>query len=365
MTGRAPRWLVPVLTAGLLAGGGVVAEAAPARAAVTAADGGAADQPSPVRSAAAQAARDRVLKMAMSNLPSEIRVSAWLALRSSRGDEAIREWLAPGGGFELAVQRMKETRSRNRAFCERVARTHTATFAPEVHAAAERAVKGTDADRALFVKSGYAEAQKRDRAVREADAQHRRDVTAKDREFIRDVAEQDPGENVRVAARWALRPSATDADVAEFFGYGWASGAALDLEGYRLRGAEAETVRHYTLSRLVEKAVAAEAALKDAADAAQARVEAEAAWKAVADHSDTARQRLLAEQEAARAQAENWRNIARVAGDSADSLWKHIAEPAGANQDSWAKEQADAAGTAAFWKDMYDRAQDGEGRVKG
>lgn len=162
-----------------------------------------------------------------------------------------------------------------------------------------------------------------------------------------------------------MRPSATDADVTEFFGYGWASGATLDLEGYRLRGAEAETARHYTLSRLVEKAVAAEAALKDAADAARARVEAEAAWKAVADHSDTARQRWLAEQEEARAQAESWRNIARVAGESADSLWKHIAEPAEANQDSWAREQADAAGTAAFWKDMYDRAQDGESRVKG
>ncbi|MGW1199621.1 hypothetical protein ACWD4B_27845 [Streptomyces sp. NPDC002536] len=362
---RAQRWFVPVLTAGVLVGGMTVVGAAPARAAAPAATAVAVDQPSPVRAMAAQAARDRVLNMAMSNLPSEIRTSAWLALRSSRGDAAIAEWLAPGGGFDAAMRRMKETKNLNRAFCERVAGTHTVEFSPSVHAAAERALKGSDADRAAFAKSGYAEAQKRDRAAREADVRHRQEVAAKDRDFVRNIAEHDPGEQVRVAAQWALRPVATDADVEEFFGYGWSTGASLDLEAYRLRSADAETVRHHTLSLLIEKAMAAEEALKGSTDAAKARAEVEDAWKSVADHADAARRAWQAEQEAATAQAESWKKIAKAAEEDADGLWRHIAGSAETNQESWAKEQADAAGTAAFWKNMFDRAQDSENRVKG
>ncbi|MEU7166217.1 hypothetical protein AB0A70_16445 [Streptomyces morookaense] len=349
----------------MLAGTGTAAAVAPAQAGAPAAAAAVTDQPPPIRTAAAQAARDRVLKMAMSNLPAEIRSSAWLALRSSRGDEAIEEWFAPGGGFDAAMRRGKETKSLNRAFCERVAGTHTAEFSPAVHAAAERALMGSDADRAAFVKSGYAEAQKRDRAAREAGAQYRQEVVAKDRDFVRKIAEHDPGEQVRVAAQWALRPAATDADVEEFFGYGWAAGASLDLEAHRLQVAEAEAVRHRTLALLIEKAVAAEEALKGSTDAAKARAEAEEAWKSVAGHADAARRAWLAEQEAAAAQAENWARIAKAAKEDADGLWKHIAGSVETNQDSWAKEQADAADTATFWKDMFDRAQDSENRVKG
>ncbi|WP_338931293.1 hypothetical protein WEB32_11245 [Streptomyces netropsis] len=324
-----------------------------------------ADQPSLITAAAAEEARDRVLKLAKSYLPAEIRVSAWNALRSSRGDAAIREWLAPGGGFQSAMQRMRTTQSRNKAFCERVLRTHTVDFSPAVRAAADRAVKGTDADRVAFVKSGYAEAQQQDRIAREAGAQHRQEVAAKDRDFVRTVSERDPGENVRVAAQWALRPGTTDADIAEFFGYGWVTGATLDLEGYRVRVADAEVLRHSTLSRLIEQAVAAEQALQKSADTAKARAEAERAWRTVADHADAARNAWLAEQATAMVQADSWKAIATAAKESTGELWKNITAPAEANQGSWAKEQSEAAETAGFWKDMFDRAQDSQKRVKG
>ncbi|MET9429350.1 ALF repeat-containing protein [Streptomyces sp. NPDC003036] len=356
----------------VLAGGGLSMGAAPvpahtaaAEAAAVAGAGEPAGGSSPVVAVAAEEARARVLRLAKSGLPAEIRTSAWNALRSTRGDAAIAEWLAPGGGYDAAKQRLRDARSRNRAFCERVVSTHPAAFSPEVRQAAERALKGSDADRAAFVKTGYAEAQQRDRTLREADAQRRVEVAERDRAFVRTLAEGDPGEQVRVAAQWALRTGSTDADVAEFFGYGWATGAALDVEAYRLRLADAEVRRHHVLSLLIAKAVAAEETLKSSADAARARAEAERAWQAVAEHADGARKAWLAEQEAARAQAENWQNIARLSKESADGLWQKIAAPAEARQGDWAKEQTEAGLTAAFWKDMADKARDGEKRVRG
>lgn len=362
-------WVAQATAVALLTGGGVLAAGvAPAWAAAppTAV---AAEQPAdPVaalKAAAAQSARDYVHGIAVSKLPAELRVSAWNALRSTRGDEAIAEWMAPGGGYAYAKQRLKDSRTQNRSFCERVVATHTAQFSPAVRAAAEKALKGSDADRAAFVKSGYAQAQKRDRESREADSQHRLEVAAADREFVAALARNAPGEQVRVAAQWALRPGATDADIAEFYGYGWATGGSLDLEAYRLHVSDAETARRAALSQLIAKAATAEEAVKGAADAAKARAEAEAAWKAVSEHAGSAQQAWLAEQDAAAAQAENWRSIAAAAKESANGLWKGIGDPAEANRTSWAEEQAGAAVSAGFWKDMFERARDAESRVKG
>ncbi|MFF4406272.1 hypothetical protein [Streptomyces sp. NPDC001404] len=366
-------WVAQALAASMLAGGIAVAGVAPAWAdvpTVTATVPAAqpADQLASLRSAAAEDARNRVHYYALYHPAAEVRTSAWNALRNSRGDEAITEWLAPGGGFDYAKQRARDTRARNKAYIERVVRTHTPEFSPQVRAAAERALKGSVAEQAAFVKSGYAEAQQRDRAAREADMQHKLEVAAKDREFVSSLAEHDPGEQVRTAAQWALRAGAGDADVVEFYGYGWVTGGALDLEEYRTRIADAEAVRHSTLNRLIDEAAAAEKALQGSADAAKARAEAERAWKAVADHAAAAQLAWLAEQAAARAQAENWQNVAnaaKAAKESADGIWKNIGDPAAANQDAWAREQSGAGDAAAFWKDMFTRAQDGENRVKG
>ncbi len=362
-------WVAQAVVAGLLAGGAAVTAVTPAWAdapvsAVAQADQSA-DRAGSAKAAAAEEARNYVHRLAMSGMPAEIRTSAWNALRNSRGDEAIAEWLAPGGGYDYAKQRLRDTRLRNKAFCERVVQTHTAEFSPAARAAAARALKGTDADRAAFVRTGYAEALRRDRAAREADDQRRLEVGLRDREFVRSVAETDPGEQVRVAAQWALRPGATDADIAEFFGYGWGNGATLDLESYRLRTADAERVRHNTLSRLIKQAEEAEAAVNGAVDAAKARAEAERAWQAVAEHAGAAQKAWLAEQAAAKTQAENWKHVAELARQAADGIWKSIADPAESTGDTWAKEQEQAVGTARFWRDMYDRAQAAESRVKG
>lgn len=367
-------WVAQAATVALLAGGSVLAaEASPAWADAPASAATSAPAPSEqladpaeaLKAATAESARNYVHSIATSKLPAELRVSAWNALRNSRGDEAIAEWMAPGGGYAYTKQRLKDSRVQNRSFCERVVATHTAEFSPAVRAAAQKALKGTDADRAAFVKTGYAEAQKRDRATREADAQHKLEVADGDREFVRALAGQALGEQVRAAAQWALRPGVTDADIAEFYSYGWATGGALDLEAYRLHVSDTETARRAGLSQLIAKAAAAEESIKGAADAARARAEAEAAWKAVSEHADAAQKAWLAEQAATAAQAENWRNIAKTAKESVNGLWKGITDSAEANQTSWTEEQAAAAESASFWKDMFQQARTAENRVKG
>ncbi|WP_051715813.1 hypothetical protein [Streptomyces bikiniensis] len=315
--------------------------------------------------AAAAGAREQVRRIALSGLPAELRTSAWNALRSTRGDAAIAEWLAPGGGYDLAKQRLRDTRTRNRQFCERVVATHPASFAPATRAGAEKALKGTDADRAAFVKSGYAQAQAKDRSAREAAATEQQAVRAKDREFVAGLAAHDPGEQVRVAAQWALRPGAGDEDVREFYGFGWVSGGALDLEGHRLRTAESEALRHRTLTLLLRAAVDAEEALRGALDAAAARAEAERAWQAVAAHAQGAETAWLAEQARAGRQAETWRGVQALARGSADELWKRMADPAGENERSWSREEQDAVGSAAFWQDILRQAREGGTRVAG
>ncbi|MFF4158873.1 hypothetical protein [Streptomyces sp. NPDC001678] len=362
-------WIARALAVSMLTGGVALTGAASAWADAPVTAAVSADQPADqaalAQTAAAQEARNRVLYLAINHPATEVRSSAWMALRHVRGDEAIAEWLAPGGGFDAAKQRARDTRARNKAFCERVVRTHTVEFSPEVRTAAERALKGTVADQAAFVRTGYAEAQKRDRAAREADVQHKLEVSAKARDFVTVLAERDPGEQVRVAAQWALRPGAGDADVTEFYGYGWVTGAALDVEAFRTRLADGDQVRLAVLSRLMKGAAAAEEAVKTSADAAKARAEAEQAWKAVADHAEAARKAWLAEQETAAAQAENWKNIAKAAKESSDELWKNIGQSADATQKTWSQEQANALETSKFWQDMFDKARDGETRVKG
>ncbi|KOX24880.1 hypothetical protein ADL06_20685 [Streptomyces sp. NRRL F-6491] len=332
----------------------------PAPSALVAADG-----PQEALAAAAAGAREQVRRIALSGLPAELRTSAWNALRSTGGDAAIAAWLAPGGGYDAARQRLRDTRTRNRLFCERVVRTHPADFAPGTRTAAERALKGTDADRAAFVKTGYAQAQQSDRTARETVAGEQRAVLERDHAFVRTLAGRDPGEQVRVAAAWAVRPGATDEDVREFYGFGWTSGAALDLEGHRLRTAESEVLRHRTLTLLLKAATGAEEALRTASDVAAARAEAERAWQAVAAHARDSGTAWRAEREHAARQAEAWRDIHALALGATEEMWKRIADPAGANQRSWTEEEQGAAEVAASWQEILRRAQDGETRVRG
>ncbi|WP_309505809.1 hypothetical protein [Streptomyces pyxinae] len=324
-----------------------------------------ADQAQQVADAAAAGARERVHRMALSYLPGHVRTAASNALRRTTGDAAIADFFGPQGGYEVAQTLMRDPRTVGRDFSTRVLGVHQAAFSPEVRAAADRAARGTETDRAAFMKTGYAEAQRRDRLAREADPKRRVVVTEQHRASVRALSEGDLGEQVRAAAGSALRPGATDADIAEFFGYGWAMGATLDMEAYRQRGADADVRRHHALPALIARAVSAENALRSAEDPAKARTETEQAWQVVAEHAEGARATWLAEQQVAEARASSWQKTAESAKGSTDGLWKLMAAPAANLQKSWTTERTAAGVEAGFWTDLADRARAGEIRVRG
>ncbi|MFB7041623.1 MULTISPECIES: hypothetical protein [unclassified Streptomyces] len=353
-------------TPGVLAVGTAHALAAPGPVATETADVLAApagtEDTAAVTTAAAARAREEVRRIALSSLPAELRTSAWHALRQTGGDEVITTWMSPGGGYEAAKQRLRDTRTRNRLFCERVVRTHPASFAPATRAAAERALKGSDADRAAFAKTGYAQARLADRTAREEAATEQQALLERDREFVRTVAERDPGEQVRASAQWALRPAATDADVREFYGFGWVTGAAVDLEGHRMRTADSEVLRHRSLTLLLEAAVEAEEELRAASDPTAARAEARRAWQAVAGQARTADAAWQAERDHAVRQADTWKGVRTLASGSTEEMWKRIAAPAGDNEQSWTREGQEAADATAFWQEILRQALRGEAR---
>ncbi|GGM57701.1 hypothetical protein GCM10012275_31140 [Longimycelium tulufanense] len=185
------------------------------------------------------------------------------ALISPNGEAALVRFL--NTEFPYAKKLAEQQKARNADFARRVSETHTAEFAPEVHAAAQRAVNGTDADRERFARTGYAEAKERDRWAREASGEQTRALTEDDRNYVRKLAEHAPGVQVRAAATWAVRPAAVENDLVEFFAYDWASAARLDLEGHRMRMADNEVGWRATVERLIGEAKAAEKAASETA----------------------------------------------------------------------------------------------------
>src|SRR3954447_20722665 len=111
----------------------------------------------------------------------------------------------------------------DREWCDLVLSSITPEDSPAVYAAAQAAISGSDADRAEFVRSGYAAAQQQDDAVRQEAEAAARALVERDRGYVRQLAVTAPGEQVRVAASFATRPLADDRDLDEFFTYTWMS----------------------------------------------------------------------------------------------------------------------------------------------
>ncbi|MEU3770777.1 hypothetical protein AB0E55_37430 [Amycolatopsis keratiniphila] len=309
-----------------------------------------------------EAARKLVRRIAGRDPRAAVRADAWVAWAAD-DDWTIEEFLE--NGLPAAERRAAETNSVNSDFCRRILSTYTAEFAPEVHAAAQRALLGSDTDRAAFVAEGFAAAEARDRRVREDDGAQERAIVEEDRRYIRELGAADPGPHVRAAAAWALRPGSTDADLVEFFAYGWATAARLDLEAHRLRDAEQEARRQVAIRRLITGAREAEQAALEAADeiAEQARMTAANAWRKAAGQAAPAKTGWTDAEKLARAQAANWRAVAEAAANATGPNWKAIAVTAGDTATEWSAEQDWADGQTRFWADLLQQALDGETRM--
>lgn len=301
--------------------------------------------------------RVQVRRLADKDPRWEVATAAWSALVSDIPD-AARLFLLPGGGYELARARATKNASRNDLLISRAIATSTPATSPYVNMTAKRAKNGSLAEKDRYVTTGLAEAQA-------LDAKHSPVVAAKeqaklDRDYVADLAVHGSGAWVRAAAARATQLG-TDADIAEFFKYGWSSGADCDLQAYRMNLIEQQLLYRNELNKLIVKAQEAQAAIKDVEEAAKAKAieEAKSAWNLAADTAAATQETWLANQQLAREQAAMWQSVHDFAvAASTQQDWPGIATRATATSGSWADELAWAQEQQQLWTDLAQEARD-------
>jgi hypothetical protein len=343
---------VSVMSSGLLEPGVAVAATADQFALMAAGTGAAVDR--------AAADRAFVRFIAARHPQGTVRAAAWLALTSSTPDAAVAQFL--GSGYEAARARAATRNAQNLDFAKRILATHTAEYAPEVNAASRRAVNGSNADREQFSRTGYRDAAQRDRQVREATGTHAAALVQADRDYVAVLRDYDPGAQVRVGAGWALRTGATDADLVEFFAYGWASAARLDLEMHQSAIADSDVRWRKTVNRLVVEAQAAEQAAREAQGeaAVAARASAASAWRAVGTEANPARSAWTDAEQLAATQAATWQAIALAAAGAESVNWESIAASSVTTEAAWSTERETAAEQARYWNALLGQARAAE-----
>ncbi|MFD8500623.1 hypothetical protein [Amycolatopsis sp. NPDC059657] len=316
-------------------------------------------------SAQDKAAADRALVnwIAMKDSRSVVRAVAWSALLSEDQPGAVERFLT--SEYDFAKGLAAQSAQQNLDFVERVLATYLAEFAPTVHAAARRALNGTDGDREFFVATGFAAAEAQDRTVRDTAGEHARALVQADRDYVRGLAQSDPGATVRNAASWAVRPGATDTDMVEFFAYGWTSGAKVDIDVYHAQASDSDVAWRRSVSRLAGEARAAEQAAREASAefAEAARAEAAAAWREVGARTAPARSAWAEAQEISARQADNWQAVAEKAAAAAGPNWQAITGPAQVTRQDWMTEQEFAAEQTRQWNELLAQARAGEQRM--
>lgn len=307
--------------------------------------------------------RGKVQRLAELDARSEVQAAAWSALLSKDVDAAVTAFLAPGGGFVRAKNRSAENQARNADLIRRVLASVTPATSPAVYAAATRASYGTVSEQDAFVTTGWDEAVAADESSQgRHDAEVAKQAQA-DRDYVASLAVHDPGAWVRAAAQ---RAGKSDADLAEFFAYEWASAARGDEQAHRVRVADQDVAWESSLTRLVQAAQDAEAALANAEGAAleKARAAAVEAWQAVGGQAATAGQGWSAEAAKAAEQGRSWHVVAGFAHDATTAQdWKTVSANAGSAAQAWAGEQAWAESQARQWQTIADAARANESRV--
>lgn len=286
----------------------------------------------------------------------EVSTAAWSALVSDVPD-AARLFLLPGGGYEAARKRATTNASRNNLVISRAIATSTPATSPFVNMTAKRASFGTLAEKDRYVRTGLKEAQ-------ELDAKHSPVVAAEeqagqDRAYVANLVLTASGAWVQEAARRAM-VLGTDADIAEFFKYGWGSAADCDLQAYRMELIEQQLRYRNELDKLIVAAQAAQQAYLDASEAAKAKAAADAksAWNHAADTAAATQATWLANQDLAARQAQAWASVHDFAVNASTKQdWPGIATRATATSGSWAEELAWAQEQERQWTELAETAR--------
>ncbi|WP_189114433.1 hypothetical protein [Pilimelia terevasa] len=307
--------------------------------------------------------RDLVVYLAQRATYEAVRSAAMIALQSPRGDEAIREFFAVGWG--QAQERAQLDQQMHRHIVARVLATHSPEYSPQVVASARAAERGTDAERAEYVRSGFRVAQERDQATRDADGQAAAALRDADRCYVRGLREV-TGAQVRLAATYATREGATDSDIIQFFHFSWASGARLDTEDFRLT-AEAQEVRQVAaIERLTREARAAQKAAESAGDAAKEAMRRQAAdaWGRVATGGAPAVGSWQQAQQVADAQASFWGQVYRDAVAQSSMNWRPVMKSANAARTDWRQDTLHAQQQVSFWRKLIAEAKEREEQLR-
>ncbi|MEU4157707.1 hypothetical protein [Actinoplanes sp. NPDC026670] len=283
-----------------------------------------------------------------------VRSTAWTALLEEDVAAGILRFFQ--SEWEYAESLAADVSARNNDFVKYLVDTCVPAYSPEVCAAASDMLYATAEEQGAFVSDGYRAARERDKRVRDQTGAQAAALVAGDRAYVAHLRDTDPGAQVRLAARWALRDGADDGDLVEFFSHGWAYSAGLDVRAHRSAIAALELPWRSAVANLT---IAAQDAEKKARDSAgQAKIEAEAAaaraWGGVAQNAGPARTAWQNAEREALARAEQWRQIAVAAAAAESANWKPILKADISGQ--WTAYARTAREQAAYWTGKYNDA---------
>ncbi|RDI17791.1 hypothetical protein DFR72_12015 [Lentzea flaviverrucosa] len=294
--------------------------------------------------------RDAVRRTATStDVSAELRAEALHALLNPRGDEAIDEYFATGR--DKAMARALEREGNNLRYIQEINRY--APTASAVKFTSGKALTGSANAQDEYVQSGYQLALEADEATNNQHQEHLARLAGEDRAYVTYLATNDPGVQVRAAAKRALE-SGDDVQIGLFFKYYWGMGADVDRETFRRTTLHQNEIWHSKIYALTQAALAAEKAERESSGelARKARLDAIAYWDQIDQQSGQSSVDWNAEKGKADAQAAMWALVAQHArAAQGEQDWAAILERANSSNASWADEAAWAVAQAKFWQD--------------
>ena len=304
---------------------------------------------------AAAADREFVWWLSRDSDRPAVRSAARIALLAGT-EAAITEFLLTG--WDAAIERHNATLARNINFATRMVNTHAVQYYPRVNAAGRRALAGSFEELQYFVSTGYAKELEADRKHIADDKARADQVLLDDRNFVTLLSTDDPGDQVRAWAGRSVAQGTTDADVAEFLAYGWASASKLDLQTYRNKLADNDRQWRLKLPELYEAAKLAEKEARETVGEAQAQKRAAAvrAWGLVDARTGPALVAWADAEQVAQRQAETWLQVSQAANNATSANWQTIAGSALTTRDEWLSELQNASTQASFWITLHQQA---------
>jgi len=287
-------------------------------------------------------------------LPAEVRAEALHALLSNRGDEAIDEFLSTG--IVAARARAKQRESDNLRYIQEINKYALHDSAVEVTSA--RALISSATSQDDYVQSGYDRAKALDQANNDKYEEHLARLAREDREYVARLAANDPGPQVRAAAQRAIAGSDVQIGLFFKYYWGIGADLDTETFRRRtLEQNEVWHRRIRVLVDAALAAEKAERELSGEL-ARKARQDAIARWGDVEREAGQSSVDWGAEKDGADAQAAAWASIAEHArAAQTEQDWAAILSRADASNQSWADEAAWALGQSSTWQVLAAQAK--------